>query len=456
MDLCGLLKLAGGARIFTVFEALDRQQVSRDMSSDQNLKISVHESLESLEHVRLEWDALLRDYSYATIFSTYEWLVSWWRAFGANDRLLVLAFRDASSTLVGLAPMALTTCGPFPFRLRLLRLMADGSHDSDNLDLPVKAGFEERFAESLLCFLNSKRRLWDLGELNTLLPHSPGASALRQAFRKRKWVAVEKQTPASAVELPPTWEEYLGRLSSEDQKNLVRYTRRLEKRYAVQIYRCSVESQLPKCLEALFEHHQARWKAAGESGSFGSPERRKFYYELSRSVLRQGRLDLWVLELDGRVVAAQFGFRYGRQVFQLQEGNDPQHATDRVGFVLRGHVIKQLIGDGIQIYDFLGGTLGYKARWGAQPRAYLNVAFARLFSVGAAYTLSLHHASQSKAWLRKHLPPPIWDALHRMNLQFQPTEREDAASRIRSRDPLTSPKDRVAESVARTEENKKS
>jgi CelD/BcsL family acetyltransferase involved in cellulose biosynthesis len=391
------------------------------MASEQDLTISLYESLESLEHLRPEWDALLGEYPYSTTFSTYEWLVPWWRAFGGKDRLLVVAFRDASSSLVGLALMAATTCGSTPFRLRLLRLMGDGSHDSDNLDLPVRPGFEDRFAQSLLQFLTGERRSWDFCEFNTVPPVSAGANALWQLLGRKKWTVIEKQRPASAIPLPPTWEEYLEQLSSEDRRNLARYARRLEKRYAVQVYRCSGESQMSKCLEALFAHHQARWGAAGEKGSFSSRERRRFYYELSRLLLAQDRLDLWVLELDGRVVAAQFGFRYGEKVFQLQEGNDPKHASDRVGFLLRGHVMKELIAQGVRTYDFLGGETGYKARWGAQAGHYLDLRFARPFSVGAAYLQAQRFTERSKAWLRRNLPGTAWKMLRRINAGIRPT-----------------------------------
>jgi len=34
-------------------------------------------------------------------------------------------------------------------------------------------GFEDRFAESLLCFLESQRNSWELGEFNTMPPQSP-------------------------------------------------------------------------------------------------------------------------------------------------------------------------------------------------------------------------------------------------------------------------------------------
>ncbi len=393
------------------------------------LEIRTYRSLDELQTIAASWNELLASYPLATMFSTPEWLMPWWRSFG-KDQILMVAGFFANSRLIALAPLALA---PFriagPISLRRLRLMGDGSKDSDNLDLPVRPEFEDRFAASLLHFLESERNSWDFAELNTLPPQSPGAIALRRLLGRRKWVAIEKPRPASAIPLPATWEEYLGQLSSEDQKNLVRYARRLEKRYAVQIYRCSAESQLTKCLEALFQHHQARWEAAGEAGSFRSQERTSFYYQLSRSLMALGRLDLWVLELEGSVVAAQFGFRYGRQVFQLQEGNDPKHASDRVGFVLRGHVMKQLIADGIQTYDFLGGELGYKARWGAQARGYTDLHFARPFSLGSAYLQALHSARQGKAWLRKNLPKPAWDALHRINVQAQRTGQDRATPR---------------------------
>jgi CelD/BcsL family acetyltransferase involved in cellulose biosynthesis len=390
------------------------------MSADA-LEIRTYRSLDELQSIEAGWKELLANYPLATTFSTPEWLLSWWRSFGRDQELLVAGF-FSDSRLVALAPFSLT-----PFRvantipLRQLRLMGDGSKDSDNLDLPVIPGFENRFAASLLHFLESQRNHWGFGELNTLPPQSPGAKALQELLARKKWVAIEKQRPASVITLPATWEEYLQRRSSEDQKNLTRYARRLEKRYAVQIYRCSAENQLPKCLEALFEHHQARWEAAGERGSFGSHERREFYYELSRSLLPRGGLDLWVLELNGVVVAAQFGFRYGRQVFQLQEGNNPAHNSDRVGFVLRGHVMKQLIADGIQTYDFLGGDLGYKARWGAQAGHYLDLSFARPSSSGAAYLRGRHFAGQSKSWLRRNLPAQAWEILHKINVGIRHT-----------------------------------
>jgi CelD/BcsL family acetyltransferase involved in cellulose biosynthesis len=390
---------------------------------ESKLEIRTYHSLDELLSISETWEELLANYPLATTFSTPAWLGSWWRNFGQGQELLAAAF-FADSRLVALAPFSLTSLRiAKAISLRQLRLMGDGSNDSDNLDLPVWPGFEDRFAASLLDFLEREHGAWDFGELNTLPAQSPSANALRQLMARRKWLAIERQQPASAISLPETWEEYLEQLSSEDKKNLTRYTRRLEKRGSVKIYRCSTESQIPKCLEALFVHHQARWEAAGERGSFSVQERKNFYFELSRLLLAQGRLNLWALELDGEVAAVQFAFRYGRQVFQLQEGNDPKHASDRLGFILRGQVLKQLIVDGVQIYDFLGGALGYKSRWGAQERVYSEIHFARPLTLGSTYLQMRHGGVRGKAWLRKNLPEPVWNALHTLNIRARRVAR---------------------------------
>ena len=379
------------------------------------ISLRIYQNFDELISLRAAWDELLSRYPASTTFSTWEWLSCWWRCFGGKRHLLVLALFD-SSYLVGLAPMSISKehCGPFS--LRSVRLMGDGSGDSDNLDFPVQPGFERVFADSVLDHLRQHKRRWDVCLLNTLPQDSPVASCLRENLRSSKWILFEGCSKSSAVPLQENWESYAQSLSSEDRNNLERYTRRLQRRYSTRVYRCTMADQLPTCLAALFRLHQGRWQAAGEPGSFSSAERREFYAQLSRCLLARGWLELWVLEIDGEIAAVQFGFRYGDRFFQLQEGYDHKRTSDRPGYVLRGEVLKRLISEKVKIYDFLGGEDPYKARWGAWEGRYRQLHFAPTLSAGGACLQFVNSAGKTKEWLRAKLPLPVWNALHRVNV----------------------------------------
>ena len=136
---------------------------------------------------------------------------------------------------------------------------------------------------------------------------------------------------------------------------------------------------------------------------------------MSRGFLRNGWLEFWLLELDGKPAAAQFAFRYRDTVYQLQEGLDPQHYSDRAGIVLRAHILKQLITEGVHQYDFLGGADAHKRSWGARPGTYIDISFARPFSRGSVYLSLKNRTRATKGWLRTHMPDPVLRALQQIS-----------------------------------------
>ncbi len=389
------------------------------MLAGHNLQVRAHRSLDALELLRKDWEELLAAFPAATTFSTLEWLAPWWRAFGKGRELLVLAFHDDSSRLVGLAPLSVSTERTSTgIKLRTLRLMGDGSGDSDNLDLPVRPGYEKPFATALLNSLKTQLQSWDCCQLNTLPSHSPAGNALLENLTHRGWTRYIYARAWSAVDLPDNWEAYLKKLSSKERGKVGYYTRRLEKNYQARFYKCADPNDLPRCLDALFELHQNRWQGAGEPGSFASAERREFYQEMARGLLARGWLELCMLEINGKPVAAQFGFRYNNTVFALQEGFNSDYSLDAVGYVLRAHVLKHLIAEGADRYDFLAGESESKARWGASAGHYMDIHFSRPWTLGSLYLRGLHGAGRAKERLRESVPPKAWAVLHSLNLKL--------------------------------------
>jgi Acetyltransferase (GNAT) domain len=390
----------------------------------KSLQIRVYETLDELEGLRLDWEELLAEFTAATSFSTWEWLVPWWRAFGGGRQLLVLGFFDGLSRLVGLAPLSVEKRHVAPFlNLGVLCLWGDGSGDSDNLDFPVRPGYEDQVALALLDYLGKESKRWDSCELNTMPECSLVGTRLYHLLEQRSWTAYSNQSMAAAVPLPDTWEAYLSQLSPKERGKIRYYTKRLGRKYRVHLRRCASEKDLPECLETLFRLHQKRWQFLGEPGTFRLSARRQFYYEISRQFMSRGWLEFWVLEVDGKPVAAQFGFRYGDTVVQLQEGYDPDYSTDSIGYVLRAHVIKELIATGTRRYDFLSGETPSKARWAAQRHHYVNIHFAKPSTKGSVYLQIVHRAGQSKEWLRARLPQNAWQVLQKLNRKLPGNRR---------------------------------
>ena len=315
---------------------------ARSIARAGNKEISVAKccSWDQLSEWIPAWEAILRENQSLSIFSTPEWLGSWWKAFGSERAMLAFAFSTGDKKLVALAPFYLDYLqSPLFGKLAQLRLIGDGSGDSDNLDLIARPGFEESCARDLLCQLREHPG-WDICSLYTVAADSLVVKSLKYQLERDNWRFIARTCPCSAIQLPGSWAEYVEQLSPSFRPLVTRYPRKLAARYQIRIRRCESAEDLTKGLEILFSLHMKRWNLASQPGSFGSNERKEFYRHMGRSFLQRSWLELWLLELNGTAAAAQFCFRYRNTVSILQEGFDPQFAADRVGYALRAAMLR--------------------------------------------------------------------------------------------------------------------
>ena len=383
----------------------------------QKIRVAAYDTWKQLEEQTPAWESILRDNSSLSVFSTPEWLRSWWKAFGADKRVMVLALSGQDSSLVGLVPCYLEEHRSTPFgKLTWLRFIGDGSSDSDNLDFIVRPGFEKQCAQALVQWLKENQD-WDVCSFNTIPDNSKAAAALMEELKRIKWTHVAKNSPCSAIQFPGSWSLYIESLSPAFRPLLTRYPRKLAQRYQVRIERCDNPDVLSRRLEILFSLHTKRWNLVNQPGTFSSRERRDFYREMAESFLRKGWLEFWLMELSGAPAATQYCFRYRDTVYVLQEGFDPRFASDKAGYALRAAMLKHFIEIGVKRYDFLGGLAPHKQHWGAEPGAYLNLTFARAGSAGSLYLSCADSFEKSKEWLRGKLPRPAWSLLHWVKLK---------------------------------------
>jgi len=386
-----------------------QQQNRNHLTGD--VRLNAYSMWSDISHLKPDWEQLLAKTDQTSIFSTWEWLSTWWQAYGSPNKALIIALYSGSD-LIGIVPLyhnrRRIIAGA---ELRVMSLIGDGSEDSCNLDIIARSGCEARIVERVLHYLLVEFHDWDIFELNTMPMHSPVAKCFVSQLRQRRMSYRVTSRDSCQVELPKTWEMYLAQLSKRERANLRQQRRHLERHYRVRSYRCDTVTQLESCLEKLFALHQQRWKLRGDPGCFSSQSRRLFYYKMASAFLHRGWLEFWLLDLDEITVACDFNFRYGSTTYALQAGFDPAYASESVGFLLKGFMLEQLIVEGVRHYDFLTGLSENKKRWCAQPKTCLDIQMAKPFGKGSLYLFGEKSKERGNQWLRMHCHKSAWNLL---------------------------------------------
>ncbi len=337
-----------------------------------DLQTTAFEGLTGLEDQLEAWNELLDVSRADKLFNGPTWVCAHIRAFTPETDVFGWTLSQDSE------PVALFAFRKEPsrgrFTLQRAITAADGTFDSDYCEPLVRTGFETEVATALLGLLASRRGL-KAAVLTALPERSAFLEALRTALKCQRLPSREHPVASLALELPSSFDEYLKALKPR-MRTKVRGALRNAEELGAELSVCSRPDELGGYLEELFTLHGRRWRSAGEAGSFGDERRRRFYKGMAAGFLERGELRLSRLASVDGVLASQLGIVQGGTYYQLQEGYDPERATQRVGVALRGLATQALIREGVQRYDFLAGDSRHKRDWGGQPEAFLSVGFA--------------------------------------------------------------------------------
>jgi CelD/BcsL family acetyltransferase involved in cellulose biosynthesis len=313
-------------------------------------------------------------------FRSWEWLESWWRAYGAEPgkELFTLTVVDDGGELLGLAPWYLDRWGS---RRRVIRFLGSGEVCSDYLTILCRDGCEDEVTRALADWLSSAqegsaagRPGWDLLELSGVDHGDKTVNRLVDHLAARgNLVHRRNRSTCWRVNLPNEWEGYLAKLSKSHRKQI----RRLERNYfesgRAQLHEAQSESELDRGWGMLTRLHQRRRESLGDRGCFASPRFAAFHEETARRLLHRGNLRLVWLEIEGCPVAVEYQVLGKHVVYAYQSGIEPAALAHEPGRLITLVTLKRAIAEGLQAFDFLRGDEKYKAHWRAEPRPTQDV-----------------------------------------------------------------------------------
>ena len=318
------------------------------------MKVEVLGGFDGLDESR--WNGLVERSSSRSVFLTWQWQTSWTRAFAGERPLQLLTVIDEAGALRGLLPLYEEAAG----RWRIV----GGEDVSDYLDLVAAPGAEAAVWEALLQHRATQPVTWELRGIRpesptlTLLPSLAAAHGLR--------AEAEPEERCPVLSLPPTWDEYLARLSGKDRHELRRKMRKIEAELpGVALHSHGSPEGWDVAMSDFLRLHRA---ARAGKARFMDERMECFFRGALRALAEQGWARLWFLDWQGAPIATLLCLEYGDAVELYNSGFDPAQAKRAPGIVLLGHVIGDAIARGFAVFDFLRGEEPYKYAFGPTPR----------------------------------------------------------------------------------------
>ena len=321
-----------------------------------------------------EWKDLLPRSRSNSIFLTWEWMQSWIETVGVSVQPFVVTVRIDSGALVGLAPFY---CGKmYLFKsipYRTLRIIGDYASGAEYPDWIVDKDLEQKVMMTISSALKENRDRWDCIWMPNMAGWTGAMESIKESCNEAGFYCHIRPKTFSFISLLNNMKSFFECFSAKKRQQLRRLQRNILGRDGVVVTCCQLQEDLPIYLKALFDLHYQRWNHKGKDGGFRHrPLMVSFYKRFTKEALEKKWLRFAALKDKGCFKAIQIGYDYRGVFHQLQEGFDPAYANG-VGNVLRLKMIEDCIGDGIRIYDFLGGFSEHKRRWLAQERVGYDI-----------------------------------------------------------------------------------
>lgn len=301
------------------------------------------EEIDGLRAGRPGWDELAE--AAGNVFATWDWADAWWAHFAAGGALMLRRVYAPDGRLAAILPLYRRSRGP----VVLVRFVGHGPADELG---PVCAPGDRLLAMRALRAVMGRLPVASL----LLAERLPGDSATATGLGGR--LLHRESTPVLTGGL--SWEEWLATRSANFRQQVRRRERKLVREHGLTFRLGDDPARLDADLDTLLALHALRW---GDESQAFAPPRDALHREVAHRALRAGRLRLWLAEIEGRPVAAWYGFRFAGREIYYQSGRDPAWDREGVGYALLAHTVRSALDDGVAEYRFGLGDESYKDRF---------------------------------------------------------------------------------------------
>ncbi len=343
------------------------------------LDIRVHKERTALDDLYVEWESLAEK-SKQTLCMSPDWVGSWWKHFGSDNKnrsLYIFTVYDEHK-LVAIFPFyqGVTRIAGVTVERRLQLLGSGGSPNerfgfsddygiSDFLDLIVDPEYNEEVAELFVSMLDST----ELSSYHITFHQVRDDSFIKRYLypRLEKWkgrVTLEHTDTCPYVDL--TGVDSLQAFIKQSKSNARRRFRQtlraegIDNEYVIEA--AKTPGEIEDMMESLIQLHQQRWNDIGFPGAFYDPRFRNYFEEVLFTACQNNRL--WFKQAVDRagVCASRMLLYYNGRYYDYMTGFDDNSPSvkSRPGIGLLLNLVEDAVTESTERVELLRGEESYK------------------------------------------------------------------------------------------------
>lgn len=271
------------------------------------IRIERVNTIEALEHLEKEWNLLLDRCPQRELYLTHGWIMQWCKHFSNEEELYILLIRD-DFRLLGIAPLRRVLVQVKGLTIRRFEFLLNGCSVRSNLIVPTENA--DSAIRALFRYFSERDEDWEMIHLYGISEASGLLPEIGQAIAEEKQLRILPLASWNNSILPidGSWESFLKSRSYNFRKNLGVMHRRLNAIGKVTYTSYCHPSEVDDYLKKYLDIERRSWKS--ESGELVTSHQvyQNFFRETCHYYAVRGLWKGWLTEIDGKPIAASFGF----------------------------------------------------------------------------------------------------------------------------------------------------
>lgn len=331
--------------------------------------VEVYASFEEVSSSQIDWDNCVADTG-SDVFLTYDWCRIWWQHYGMN-RLLRIFILRAEDTVIGILPFFIDQYCLWPVTMRIAKMIG-AEHTGFLCNLPIHSEWVSKTwvrAQQILMGEEGCHAIL-IGPLSDC--HAV-TSKIRQRCEKEStgYVVFWERVVDShcVVSIPSSCEEYVSSLSKSERKHYRRDVRRLQENHNVSFDVVKLEDEVSEVFDSFVAMHTTGWRKVRKLGHFADwPKADAFHRELAVTLARRGRLRLFRVTVDSRVVFYRLVYKFDERYYSILTARVSEEITDVVnlGRLCFIEVVAKAVNEGVRWIELGRGVYAHKVLLGGK------------------------------------------------------------------------------------------